>query len=201
MKKIIPLFVAPVMLILASCGQDSAPSVTDEGASEQSEEQANAQSTLPQEYLSSDCKVVLTAYATRLKDKDFRVAAMAWADDTGVTSDTLALRFENYGSPVLTIGETKISGVAETGPAANATASEADTKTPRDLTCQATVTLRDATQLQRPLRQGTVILTRTADAPDASPDTLRWRIQSSTLAEDDIPVPDSATGMETGTRK
>ncbi|MBD3730870.1 MAG: hypothetical protein IE933_14315 [Sphingomonadales bacterium] len=158
---------------LAACGKQPDTKVTDEAEATATPTDA-ASDGLPPDYLSTDCKVVMAAYAGFLRERDYRHAAMAWSDET-VDSDALALRFEDYGSPDLTIGETSEEGAAGS------------------LYCNATVTLRDADQLQKPLRQGTVTLKRVNDVPGATPDQLRWRIESSTLAEAEAAATDAAS--------
>ena len=157
--------IGAVAVLLAGCDQAPAPEpvATETPAAAPT---PIATPGLPADFSSSDCGTVLKAYAAALANKDFDIATNAWAEPT-VDAERLAARYRGYAKPELVVGEIK-----DTEGAAGS------------LYCEATVTLRDTDDPQRPLRQGTLVLRRANEVPGASEEQLRWRIESSTLAED-----------------
>ncbi len=152
---------------IAGCNQTSeADRVPDEGLPEVVTNTANEAVLieLPSNFMSLDCATVAEAYSKALREKQFTIAAQAWSDPIG--SDELAVRYQDYGTPNLQIGETREEGAAGS------------------LYCEVTVTLRDGDNPQSPLKQGTITLRRANDVPGATTEQLRWRITKSTIDEE-----------------
>jgi hypothetical protein len=111
-----------------------------------------------------DCRTVAQAYADAVALRDFEFAARAWSDPVidGARLDAL---FAEYERPAI-----EISDVREEGAAGS-------------LYCTVTGSLRDLADAGKPTRQGQVVLRRANEVPGATPEQLRWTIQSSTFVE------------------
>ena len=113
---------------------------------------------------SKDCRTVVDAYVTAVAARDFTFAARFW-DDPVVDDARLAALFDGYGAPTIAI-----AGVQEEGAAGSTY-------------CTVTGALSDADDAAKPLREGEIVLRRVNDVPGATPQQLRFTIQSSTFVE------------------
>ena len=113
---------------------------------------------------SRDCRTVAQAYAAALAHNDFAFAARVWNDPV-VDAARLKARFAAYAIPQI-----EITKVSEEGAAGS-------------LYCTVTGKLTDTGSANKLPVQGEIVLRRVNDVPGATPDQLRWTIQSSTFIE------------------
>lgn len=111
-----------------------------------------------------DCRTVAEAYLDAILRRDFGFAEEFW-DDPVVDAARLEALFTGYQRPEIEIAEVTEEGAAGT------------------LYCTVTGALADAGDLEQPLREGEIVLTRVNDVPGATAEQLRWRVDSSTFIE------------------
>lgn len=151
-------------LLLAACGGDSEP------APEPTEAPALSAGELPPQVAdfpvlaSEDCAEVVEFYLEALSSREYAQAALVW-DDPVIDAARLEAVFGGYREAQVEWTEPVIEGAAGS------------------LYCTVTGTLTDAGDPARPMLQGTLILRRANDVPGATPDQLRWTLQSSTFVE------------------
>lgn len=113
---------------------------------------------------SRDCRTVADAYLGAIRRHAFAFAALVW-DDPVIDDARLAALFDGYASPAVEIADVGQEGAAGS------------------LYCTVTGTLTDAGDLAQPPVEGELVLRRVNDIPGATPDQLRWTLQSSTFVE------------------
>lgn len=156
----------PLALLLAACGGDPEP------APEPSE---TAAPTLPAGQLppqvsdfpalsSTDCAKVARFYLEALRNREYSQAALVW-DDPVIDEARLEAVFGGYRQAQVEAGQPSVEGAAGS------------------LYCTVTGTLTDAADPAKSSLDGTLVLRRANDVPGATPDRLRWTLQSSTFVE------------------
>jgi hypothetical protein len=153
-------------LLLAACGGDPEP------APEASETAAPAlpAGELPPQVsdfpvlASKDCAEVAEFYLEALSSREYAQAALVW-DDPVIDAARLEAVFGGYREAQVEWTDPAVEGAAGS------------------LYCTVTGTLTDAADLARPPLDGTLVLRRVNDVPGATPDQLRWTLQSSTFVE------------------
>ncbi|MBO0749955.1 MAG: hypothetical protein J2O44_05955 [Porphyrobacter sp.] len=113
---------------------------------------------------SRDCRTVAQAYFEALARGDFAFAVRVW-DDPVINDDRLKALFAGYKRPTVKIGQLQQEGAAGSS------------------YCTVGGTLTDAAQSSKAPRKGEIVLKRVNDVPGATPEQLRWTIQSSTFVE------------------
>lgn len=160
---------APLLaLLLAACGGDPEP------APEPTEATAPAPALganeLPPQVAdfpvlaSKDCAEVVEFYLEALSSREYARAALVW-DDPVIDAARLEAVFGGYREAQVEWTEPVIEGAAGS------------------LYCTVAGKLTDAADPARPMLEGTLILRRANDVPGATPDQLRWTLQSSTFVE------------------
>ena len=96
--------------------------------------------------------------------REFDRAALVW-DDPVIDGVRLQALYASYNEPRIEPGEPVIEGAAGS------------------LYCTVTGTLTDRADLAKPPEDGEFVLRRANDVPGATPDQLRWTLQSSTFVE------------------
>ncbi len=167
-------------ILVASCGSEAPPpEQTSDFSPDPLADPLAAPARLPLQasafpaLQSEDCAMVTSFYREAIEARDFPRAALVW-DDPVVDGARLEALFSGYRQPRLILGE-PLEGAGPAGA----------------LTCTFTGGLTDAADPARPPRQGTLTLRRPADLPadlppdlpGATPDQLRWTVQSSTFVE------------------
>ena len=114
---------------------------------------------------STDCRTVAEGYFEALGAGDFELAARFW-DDPLVDAARLDTLLRDYTTPEFTIDTVQEEGAAGS------------------MFCTVTGALADAGVPSSPLRQGQIVLRRVNDVPGATPEQLRWHVQSSTFVEE-----------------
>ena len=155
-------------LLLAGCGEQAAP------VPQQSETTAPdlgvGELELPAQVAdfpalsSTDCAEVAEFYLAAIAGDEYERAALAW-DDPVVDGARLEAVFGPYGE----------AEFETTGPSLEGAAGS--------LYCTVEGTLTDAADSARPASEGAIVLRRANDVPGATPDQLRWTVQSSTFVE------------------
>ena len=113
---------------------------------------------------SRDCRTVAQAYTEAVAHNDFAFAARVWNDPV-IDAARLKAVFNPYAIPQI-----EISKVQEEGAAGS-------------LYCTVTGKISDVANPNTPPATGEIVLRRVNDVPGATPDQLRWTIQSSTFIE------------------
>lgn len=155
-------------LLLAGCGGQEQP------APQESEPTAAplgvGQPKLPPQVAdfpvlsSTDCAEVVEFYLAAISEGEYDQAALAW-DDPVVDDARLEAVFGAYGEAEFETNEPSLEGAAGS------------------LYCTVEGTLTDAADPAKPRSEGTIVLRRVNDVPGATPDQLRWTVQSSTFVE------------------
>ena len=174
-----PLLIAAVLL-LAGCGSGTqAPSPAPSGTPAARGAPPAAPSTAPMAAVptatpeatqdtavleSRDCRTVAQAYAQAIEHNDFAVAARVWNDPV-IDDARLKAVFSRYAVPHIDISKVQEEGAAGS------------------LYCSVTGKLTDVANSNTPPQSGEIVLKRVNDVPGATPDQLRWTIQSSTFVE------------------
>jgi hypothetical protein len=107
---------------------------------------------------------VVAFYFEALGANEWTKAALVW-DDPVVDGARLEAVFTGYASPRFEVSEPAIEGAAGS------------------LYCTVEGTLTDAGDAARAPLQGELTLRRANNVPGATPDQLRWTLQSSTFVE------------------
>jgi hypothetical protein len=153
-------------LLLAGCGG------TEEPAAEPGEAPApalGAQELPPQAadfpaLASRECGDVVAFYLEALGANEWAKAALVW-DDPVVDGARLEALLSGYASPRFAVSEPVIEGAAGSA------------------YCTVAGTLTDAGEPARAPLEGALTLRRANDVPGATPEQLRWTLQSSTFVE------------------
>ena len=156
----------PLALLIVGCGGN------DEPAPEASEAPAPAlgANALPPQVAdfpvlaSKDCAEVVEFYLEALSSHEYARAALVW-DDPVIDAARLEAVFGGYGEAQVEWTEPFTEGAAGS------------------LFCTVTGKLTDARDPARPMLEGTLLLRRANEVPGATPDQLRWTLQSSTFVE------------------
>ena len=149
--------------LLGACGTNEAP------APEPSESAALGASPakLPPQVAdfpalaSTDCAQVVAFYLRALGSGEYGQAALVW-DDPVIDAARLEALFRDYRGAQVEWAEPSVEGAAGT------------------LYCTIGGKLTDTAGSER---EGTLVLRRANDVPGATPDQLRWTLQSSTFVE------------------
>lgn len=164
MKRIAPA----LALLLASCGgsEEAAPEATDTAAAALTEAKAKLPPQVADfpELASKDCAEVVGFYLESLSSHEYAEAALVW-DDPVVDGARLQAVFGGYKEARVEWTEPFVEGAAGS------------------LYCTVSGKLTDAGNPAKPLQEGTLLLRRANEVPGATPDQLRWTLQSSTFAE------------------
>jgi hypothetical protein len=153
-------------LLLTGCegSQDPAPAPSEAPAA------ALGQAKLPPQVgdypalASKDCAEVVGFYLEALSTHEYAQAALVW-DDPVIDAARLEAVFGSYKQAQVEWTEPFVEGAAGS------------------LYCTVSGKLTDADDPAKPLREGTLLLRRANDVPGATPDQLRWTLQSSTFVE------------------
>lgn len=113
---------------------------------------------------STDCADVAAFYFDALSNREYRRAALVW-DDPVIDGARLEAVFREYAQARIEQDEPSIEGAAGS------------------LYCTIQGQLTDAGDADKPAVQGTLVLRRINDVPGATPEQLRWTLQSSTFVE------------------
>ena len=113
---------------------------------------------------SKDCAEVVEFYLEALSSHEYPQAALVW-DDPVIDAARLEAVFGSYQEAQVEWTEPFVEGAAGT------------------LYCTISGKLTDARDPAKPLQEGTLLLRRVNDVPGATPDQLRWTLQSSTFVE------------------
>lgn len=113
---------------------------------------------------SQDCVEVVEFYLEAISSREYARAALVW-DDPVIDSARLEAVFGPYGEAQVEWTEPAVEGAAGS------------------LYCTVDGTLTDAGDSAKPAREGTLVLRRANDVPGATPEQLRWTLQSSTFVE------------------
>lgn len=103
-------------------------------------------------------------YFDALSNREYRRAALVW-DDPVIDGARLEAVFREYAQARIEQDEPSIEGAAGS------------------LYCTIQGQLTDAGDADKPAVQGTLVLRRINDVPGATPEQLRWTLQSSTFVE------------------
>jgi hypothetical protein len=116
------------------------------------------------ELASKDCAEVVEFYLEALSSHEYPQAALVW-DDPVIDAARLEAVFGSYKEAQVEWTEPFVEGAAGT------------------LHCTISGKLTDARDPAKLMREGTLLLRRSNDVPGATPDQLRWTLQSSTFVE------------------
>ena len=160
---------APLLaLLLAACGGDPEPA--PEPPEVPTPAPALGANALPPQVAdfpvlaSNDCAEVVEFYLEALSSREYARAALVW-DDPVIDAARLEAVFGGYGEAQVEWTEPFTEGAAGS------------------LFCTVTGELTDAADPTRPMLEGTLLLRRANEVPGATPDQLRWTLQSSTFVE------------------
>lgn len=113
---------------------------------------------------SKDCGEIVEFYLEALGGREWAKAALVW-NDPAVDAGRLEAVFGGYKELQLAWTDPFVEGAAGS------------------LYCTVSGKLTDAKDPAKPLIEGTLLLKRVNDVPGATPDQLRWTLQSSTFVE------------------
>lgn len=113
---------------------------------------------------SSDCGEVAAFYADSIARREYAQAALVW-DDPVIDAARIEAVFGGYAEPSVDWEEPSTEGAAGS------------------LYCTLEGRLTDAGDPAKAAVEGAVVLRRVNDVPGATPDQLRWTLQSSTFVE------------------
>jgi hypothetical protein len=113
---------------------------------------------------SRDCRTVVDAYTKAIEHNDYVFAARAWGDGA-VNEARLKTVFAGYAVPHVDVSKVEQEGAAGSS------------------YCTATGRLTDVANTNIAPQTGEIVLRRVNDVPGATPQQLRWTIQSSTFVE------------------
>ena len=153
-------------LLLAGCGVggEPAPEASETAAQTLGEGKLPPQAADFPELVSKDCATVVEFYLEALSSHEYPGAALVW-DDPVVDAARLQAVFGGYKEAQIEWTDPFVEGAAGS------------------LYCTVSGKLTDAGDPAKPLREGTLLLRRANDVPGATPDQLRWTLQSSTFVE------------------
>ena len=160
------LFIAAA-LVLTGCGDDAQPDASDH--------EAGPGTRLPQGDLplqaadfpalaSKNCVDVVEFYLEAIGGREWDKAALVW-DDPVIDGARLEALYGDYKVFNMEWPEPFVEGAAGSS------------------FCTVSGKLTDGGDPEKILREGTLLLRRVNDVPGATPDQLRWTLQSSTFIE------------------
>ena len=151
-------------LLLASCGgEEPAPEASELPALGEGAKLPPQAADFP-ELESEDCAEVVEFYLEAISSREYPPAALVW-DDPVIDAARLEAVFGTYKEAQVEWTEPFVEGAAGS------------------LHCTISGKLTDARDPAKLLREGTLLLRRSNDVPGATPDQLRWTLQSSTFVE------------------
>jgi hypothetical protein len=159
----------PLVLLLAACGGADQPAA-DETVSDQAAAPAlPGPGRAPQvadfpALTSKDCAEVVQFYLEAIGGHEWDKAALVWNDPV-IDAARLEAVFARYKVPQVEWPEPFVEGAAGSS------------------YCTVSGKLTDAEDPKKALLDGTLLLKRVNDVPGATPDQLRWTLQSSTFVE------------------
>jgi hypothetical protein len=113
---------------------------------------------------SDDCVDVVEFYLEAIGGREYGQAALVWSDPV-IDAARLEAVFGDYREPQIAWTEPFVEGAAGSA------------------FCTVSGALTDAGNPAQPPQEGTLLLWRANEVPDATPDQLRWTLQSSTFVE------------------
>ena len=113
---------------------------------------------------SEDCVDVVAFYLESIGGREYARAALVWSDPV-IDGARLEAVFGRYREPQVEWTNPFVEGAAGSA------------------FCTVSGTLTDAQDPAKPPQEGTLLLWRANAVPDATPDQLRWTLQSSTFVE------------------
>ena len=155
-----------VGLLVAGCGSSEEPSADTAEAPAL----GGSETRLPPQVAdfpalaSKDCAEVVQFYLEAVGGREWDKAALVW-DDPVVDAARLAAVYGGYKVPKVEWTEPFVEGAAGS------------------LYCTVSGKLTDEGDAAKVLLEGTLLLRRANDVPGATPDQLRWTLQSSTFVE------------------
>ena len=157
----------PLALLLAACGGADQPAA--EGTEAASAPALPGPGRAPQvgdfpDLTSKDCATVVEFYLEALGGHEWDKAALVW-DDPVIDGARLEAVFGAYRTLQLEWPEPFVEGAAGSS------------------FCTVSGKLTDAEDPAKVMLEGTMLLKRVNDVPGATPDQLRWTLQSSTFVE------------------
>jgi hypothetical protein len=151
-------------LLLAGCGgEEPAPEASEAPALDEGAKLPPQAADFPA-LASKDCGEVVEFYLEAISSREYPHAALVW-DDPVIDAARLEAVFGSYKEAQVEWTEPFVEGAAGT------------------LHCTTSGKLTDARDPAKLLREGTLLLRRSNDVPGATPDQLRWTLQSSTFVE------------------
>jgi hypothetical protein len=158
----------PLALLLAACGGAEQPAA-DRTAAPTAAPALPGPGRAPQvgdfpELASKDCPTVVEFYLEALGGHEWDKAALVWADPV-IDGARLETVFSAYKELQLEWPEPFVEGAAGSS------------------FCTVSGKLTDAQDPAKIMIEGTLLLRRVNDVPGATPDQLRWTLQSSTFVE------------------
>lgn len=167
------LFPVLAMIMMAGCGQTSAPEDGSAGAAGPAQaaeaDKPGPDDTEPAEVIADagDPADTLETWARALEARDWETARSVWGESgeaSGMTLEEFANAHEKYATVDITLGEGRIEGAAGT------------------VYYEAPVTMQGELQSGEPyLMEGPVLVSRVNNVPGASTEQLEWHIESSDL--------------------
>ena len=157
----------PLALLLAACGGAEQPAAegTEPGAAPALPGPGRAPQVADFPGLASrDCPTVVQFYLEALSGREWDKAALVW-DDPVVDGARLEAVFGAYKDLQLEWQEPFVEGAAGSS------------------YCTVSGKLTDAADPAKVMIEGTLLLRRVNDVPGATPDQLRWTLQSSTFVD------------------
>ena len=151
-------------LVAAGCGAGGEPAPDASDAPALGEGKPPPQATDFPALASKDCVEVVQFYLEAIGGREWDQAALVW-DDPVVDAARLEAVFAGYKVPQIEWTEPFVEGAAGSS------------------YCTVSGKLSDAEDAAKPLLEGTLLLKRVNDVPGATPDQLRWTLQSSTFVE------------------
>jgi hypothetical protein len=113
---------------------------------------------------SEDCAEVVEFYLEAIGGREYAQAALVWSDPV-IDAVRLEAVFGSYREPQVAWTDPFVEGAAGSA------------------FCTVSGTLTEARNPPQPPHEGTLLLWRANEVPDATPDQLRWTLQSSTFVE------------------
>lgn len=165
MKMHATLFAASLFIALSACGESAEDTAPTDGATLARQDNAKPDWRDHDMLASKDCGTVAQFYFDAIALREFDKAAFVW-DDPVVDDARLAALFSGYAQPQFNVDKVMEESAAGA------------------VFCTVTGALADLADPSKVLREGEIVLRRTQNVPGASPDQLRWTVQSSTFIED-----------------
>jgi len=156
-------------LLVAGCGSAEEPAADRDGAAATTAPALPGPGHAPQvadfpDLTSKDCATVVEFYLEALSGREWDKAALVW-DDPVIEGARLEAVFGAYKDLRLEWPEPVVEGAAGSS------------------FCTVSGKLTDVADPAKAMVEGTMLLRRVNDVPGATPDQLRWTLQSSTFVE------------------